>query len=568
MELPPLTQTPLSSVSSSKQLKSVALSAINTNAEGLRLSANIESSHRVSDAAKQQLRQQLSNHNTGSYAALTALTNDENLVLIKLRIYQLEGRAASPTNLVGLSSGSSEPSQMIGKGSALSIFTNQNLPTTSTLILEVRKDGHLQLIQALGINSNKPAGVEPSMITTSADITGNGATESPNKWALKALEQGYRQYLPFERSMTNPSTILQKTLEHLQQLPPQQRQMIIEKPLLKALQQWAAANPLEKGRLTSTRLQALLNNSGVFFEQKLMTAVQQSQTNHNLPLPAQGLATTLISDNKALLLTILNHTSPLGQTQASSPSTNAPSKQPPQPLAPAPSSINGNSFSPHSALLTADKPDGQNLLQSSLQNAASQLRGLDSLLSAITALQQSAKSYSNAPNLKKQLARLISSAAAVGIAKISMNQLKQLSRSLNDSNGLPSLHIDIPVKIQEQTIPLSLSLTEYPYEEETSDHPSNESNNKTVKARWQVYLEIYLEEWGCLAVEIMLQDKQLKTRFWADSNTLQERAKLRIDKLKTRLTAKGLEIDEIRFEDGSPPNKKQKISHSLVDIKT
>ncbi len=393
--------------------------------------------------------------------------------------------------------------------------------------VRVRTDGNLQLESLSSTATHKgPAIEQPGFIPTRNEV----------------LNKGLRQYLPFDQSISKNITLIQNVAKQLHTLPLAQREQLTDKGLLQALTPFIKTTPQIVQNMTLPQRVALvqtlktsLQQSGPFLEQNLSKLTTNTSKPDALPevvKQVELIKGEIRQDTKATLLEIFSqsHGHRAGTAQA---------KAPPS-------------------------------LQQLLQSAASNLRQAEPLLNMLN--QQSLKSAGKLDigNIREQLARVLQSAAALGLARVSANQIRLL---LSAEGTAAPLSFDIPLRTQEGFLPLFLQLQQFPLPDDKQEQSSKKNNKrKQQRVRWQIYMEMQLQcdddSPGNLAAEISLVDHQVKTRLWCDSDTLKNRAGERIGKLKQILEKNGLEVDELVVEQGKPPGKQQSIAQNLIDIRT
>ncbi len=155
-----------------------------------------------------------------------------------------------------------------------------------------------------------------------------------------------------------------------------------------------------------------------------------------------------------------------------------------------------------------------------------------------------------------------------GISRISNLQLNHLMSISQDAQLAPTGgSFEIPVRLGDSLFPLFINIHEY--HEKEKEYANEEAvANAEVKKKWNVYLELEIDELGYFASELIYTQGKLKTRFWIENNELEASAKSNIDQLFDKLNTLGVEIEEVTFSKSIPPRKISSVVQSLIDIET
>ncbi|WP_028885221.1 flagellar hook-length control protein FliK [Teredinibacter turnerae] len=370
-----------------------------------------------------------------------------------------------------------------------------------------------------------------------APMGGTGTTPTP-----AALLAGLRQYRAYSEPLAQPVRLLSDIQQHLLKIPAEQRTALLS-PRLESAVASLLQQPPTAGAINATQLERLFQSSGLYLENNLaQLAYRQptakTETAAHSPLPGAGG----IPDLKQALLSVFSSaTQEVTQLQQTAPT-------PPQSLSEALASAGAHL-----------KQSGQ-LLQY-LQQLTGQA-GLNTAMFASVITKVS-------PDLPRQLAALVQAAAALGLARISSNQLQHLSRHIQEPGALMQSQVEFFVRTgAEQLMPVNLYIEERrtPTKDDTNQKESRKRN--TQRAYWRVFMELTLRDNSRLATEITFQDERLKTRMWSDSSRLQQRATEQLDQLQTRLEASGIQIDGMTVEAGPPPAQPRQTVQQLIDVKT
>lgn len=406
----------------------------------------------------------------------------------------------------------------------LQLLPGQNLPATVNIPPQIvlASTVSLPLKESLPIQLSAEGSFKPAQVLL---------TEKPE--AQPTLQQALRQYLPHGNTAIAAASV--KTLHSLWQelaaVPEKQRSQVISNAQWKSLSAIIDTTTIPQSRInkaplfTGATITKILENSGNFLESRIQKQSTNSANN-------RGGFTIPDSDLKRQLLTLFQQ----------------------------------SAVSPDQPISTSSTSQ---TLQQALTIAAGQMRLFDQLMG----LFQQFKSGANADdkqNLKSQIKQLLSAASALGLAKISVNQLQQLLESVDQHRTGISHTIDLPLRINDQCYPLHLQIQEHikPASEQDEKNASGEQKQSTKRSRWQIFMELELAKNGWFATEITIENEHLSTRFWSQNPNIAERTRTRLEMLKSTLEHYGLCVDELRMEQGSPPPKKQPIMQTLVDVKT
>ncbi|WP_028876011.1 flagellar hook-length control protein FliK [Teredinibacter turnerae] len=367
-----------------------------------------------------------------------------------------------------------------------------------------------------------------------------GVTETSN--APAALLAGLRQYRSYSEPLTQPVRLLSDIQQHLLKIPTEHRTALLS-PRLESAVVALLQQPPTAGTINATKLEHLFRSSGLYLENNLaQLAYRQpaakTETASHTPLTSAGR----IPDLKQALLSVFSSaTQEATRLQQTAPT-------PPQSLSEALASAGAQI-----------KQSGQ-LLQY-LQQLAGQT-GLNTTMFASVIAKVS-------PDLPRQLAALIQAAAALGLARISSNQLQQLSRHSQEPGALMQSQVEFFVRTgAEQLMPVNLHIEERraPPQDDTDQKESRK--RKSQHTYWRVFMELTLRDNSQLATEITFQDERLRTRMWSDSSRLQQRATEQLDQLQARLEASGIQIDGMTIEAGPPPAQPRQTVQQLIDVRT
>ena len=419
----------------------------------------------------------------------------------------------------------------------LNLVTAEKLAPQQQIQLQVRADGQLQLKpanSALSAQATMPSTIMPS-------------TNTPREQALSA---GLRQYLPYNRPLTQALSQIQDVSKLLNDNR-LSLQLQLPAALTKLINSLDNQINTSSATLSARSLQTAIAGSGVFLESHL---AKLASTNTALPQ----------TDLKATLLGMIKESSTLlaaaGQLAGITPTPDGASNRA---LGSAASNI-------------------QNL-QTALASAASQLRSIDSLrtlarqlpsLAATLPLGAGQLSFEQ-KQLRSLILHNIRSSAAQAIARLSVLQVSELSsRSSRTTDGGPlqSFSLELPLRMQEQLLPISLQFQQHWAREDESEKgraDEERKNDKKRKKYWRVFMEFDLGDGGQVASEIEYKEPKLSTHLWVSDSTLKSRAGERLGELRQQFEQRGIELDNLVLENGPPPQQETKLTQqSLIDIRT
>lgn len=347
----------------------------------------------------------------------------------------------------------------------------------------------------------------------------------PNHAPLHHLEQG-RQL-----SDSLQASLLLNQLT--QKLGSYSVQTLIPKTLQQALQ--TVANHLRTPAQLSQppTLKQALQNSGVQLESRLKQVSQASTANAADAKPASTAPLLPRQDLKAALLQLLQRTQSLAQSAAAEGTRgNAAAQQ-----------HTGNSSN---TLIT--------LLKTLLQ-------GTPQLVQVKQEIPRKA--------LIQQLQHLVQQA----LNKIQYQQLQSLSRRAAVAEGTPGVNhwqLELPLRFGAEVQPLHLQFNEqwlhHRDEREQSAPSSDEEPRK--QRKWLVRLSIELPDAGFFHAQLQVINDSVNASLWAEDPTTLKKAQSQLNALHQRLTKAGIDVQSLDCFEGKPNQQDNRLSYSLVDIKT
>lgn len=329
------------------------------------------------------------------------------------------------------------------------------------------------------------------------------------------------------------SIVAFKNLLSAQTLSPTSKQepalKAIPRTVQEALQQVANQLRTPEQLARPAQLKQALLNSGIQFENKLLTSSNPEK------LPQQDLKAALLHS----LATLTKASTSAGS--ASLIATNTPSKTP---------LSNAAHLSTGGAVNTAQNPNTLLLvLQQLLQQLASST--VREPLVKISAEQL-------APQLHQQILQAIN--------KLLYSQLQSISRSQPSAEGQinQQLQLEIPIRYGHEVHAIQIQL-----EEDWAQQQAEQAQEAPEKVRkWLVKLAFELPDAGSLHAHITVIQDSVSTSLWAENTTTFDQLQTSIGQLKQRLEKDGCSVKKIECFQGKPNEDSTQLGYALVDIKT
>lgn len=171
-------------------------------------------------------------------------------------------------------------------------------------------------------------------------------------------------------------------------------------------------------------------------------------------------------------------------------------------------------------------------------------------------------------NALVQLKAAMQQQVGQSLARIQTQQMRTLNNQLLDPDAPQQWHLDIPLRLPEGYGNLYLHLFEPRLPPEPEKEPEKKEPRRQSKARWRVFLELMLDELGGLSAEISVLEKDLEITLWTEGSTLRERANAHLRELKQDLEQQGMVVRELQCSQHPPPAQKVQLDYALIDIKT
>ena len=146
--------------------------------------------------------------------------------------------------------------------------------------------------------------------------------------------------------------------------------------------------------------------------------------------------------------------------------------------------------------------------------------------------------------VQNQLARTLQE----GLARIRSNQLQSspATRGAEPATGT-AIQTDIPIALNGQLSEVKVKIDQEIWPEEQDLQPGEE-----YKRRWVIDLSFSPPELGNLHARLLYQNEKLKTHLWVEQDEQLPGVSKKLHELKERLTALGIEIEEVRCQAGAP----------------
>ncbi len=160
-------------------------------------------------------------------------------------------------------------------------------------------------------------------------------------------------------------------------------------------------------------------------------------------------------------------------------------------------------------------------------------------------------------------------------ARIQLNQLRSLGLDKPQSDyrsaPLQQFHTELPLRFNEQILPVQITIQEQAHNHSKNEDEENEKQHysKDKKAKcWQVFMSFELPNNEALHTRLTIIDDSVSATLWAESSSLCQKANNAIHYLRDKLLANGLHVDELNCLHGKPPQQDFSLDYNLVDIKT
>lgn len=360
------------------------------------------------------------------------------------------------------------------------------------------------------------------------------------------LDSALRHYMPTQLNSKESFSLIKKVVSVVQHQPSSSRSITTLK-ILNAIQNLEKAPLIIDKTLTDSSVRSAISNSGVFLETKIKAAINKSLNQMDIKSPLLGTrlgAPTLHakSHHSDIQKSLNNELERIRTTDI-------------------------KAIILHLIALIKTIPTTQ---ETQVKEHSIPLSALDALLKNLLANSKSKNlGKSDENNLQKKVLESLTSMTQMIQSRITVSQLKTLSRSLIEGQSNFSHTLEIPAKIADYTFPLHLHIEERKYTHQKDKKSKQEkSTTNTQSSNWRVYLEFSFNKLGKFASQIDVSKNTLKSTLWAENPGIREKIEKELPQLASALTTSGIDIQELRCVTQAPTGNPNKIHHNLVDIKT
>ncbi|BFM15982.1 hypothetical protein R50073_21650 [Maricurvus nonylphenolicus] len=413
------------------------------------------------------------------------------------------------------------------QGQTLLTLTDQPVKSGQTVQLLLKTAAQLVLV--------------PDNKTGTLNTQTNQNTTSLTHAQQTTLSQSYREALPRQAPLQQTFRLL----EALQRLPNFQQQLPAQlKHSLEQVRQYALS-PQQLS--TPSGLKQALQHSGVQLEARL-----NHQPPKAVPTAQQAPTQAAVKTSESALLT------PNTKTQAASPTA--------PPL---------NSQDAKAALLHAEQRVSQYLAQVSATSGSTQRTPLQvPAHSPVETLVVLLKQFLAAPatntaaqqesGQREDLLQTLQQQLQSAVAKMQTQQLHTLSQQFAKPDQPQAQHwlIELPVRLNNDVSSVEVRI------DEDWVRPQDEEESKDKVRLWTVMLAFDLPERGKLFAQLKIVQDSVSANIWAEQNTTLAEAKRKLQTLRQRLDADGVNVTSIECFKGKPPMQDIRLDYALVDIKT
>ncbi|MBU1329087.1 MAG: flagellar hook-length control protein FliK [Gammaproteobacteria bacterium] len=137
--------------------------------------------------------------------------------------------------------------------------------------------------------------------------------------------------------------------------------------------------------------------------------------------------------------------------------------------------------------------------------------------------------------------------AAAAVSRLQTHQLSSLAQTQvgPDGNLLTTWQLELPMRNQQELVPIQLKIQRDEPQESTKDEPR--------EAFWRVELAFDLDPLGPLQVQVQLMRGNLSSQLWAERASTARLIDAELDNLRERFTSAGLTVSELACRQGVPP---------------
>ncbi|WP_437884284.1 flagellar hook-length control protein FliK [Pseudomonas sp. LRF_L74] len=140
--------------------------------------------------------------------------------------------------------------------------------------------------------------------------------------------------------------------------------------------------------------------------------------------------------------------------------------------------------------------------------------------------------------------------AAAAVSRLQTHQLSSLAQNevTPDGNLLTTWQLELPMRSQHDIVPLQIRLQR---EEEQGKGGTGKQDKKEIL--WRIDLAFDLAPLGPLQVQAQVLQGRFSSQLWAENGQTVALVERELGHLRERLSAAGLEVDELACRQGTPP---------------
>jgi hypothetical protein len=359
-------------------------------------------------------------------------------------------------------------------------------------------------------------------------------------------------------------TVLYKLASQWQAFPKANRQALTSPNIDAAIKQLSdkIVTPLQLS--LPSNLKSIIKNSGIFFERKINSNVQDPViTNHKPLLNAifsQDVKGTLLHLANTIYQELNNTDEPLTPEQSLT-LLQRPKHAIPNELLARLSTGESHSEKKSMPLATLTTLNTVTILNTAMLNTATMLTVMQQLMT------KPVKELSD-KELRTQLLTLLQQHSLHSLAKIQLQQLTSLQQQENSTDSMKanaSWNLEIPVKYNNDVQQLHLHIRQEWIEEKSS--PDRKPTIEKVK-QWSVTLGFDLPTLGEFCAQFSIVNSSMSAIFWAAQDKTLREVKSHVEKLRRQLEHEGIQVTHFQCLKGMPLEKPIALGYSLIDVST
>ncbi len=440
-----------------------------------------------------------------------------------------------------------------------SSVTNSNVAATQTINQQLIAKTTLYLAKLLvNTPSNKPqllTTITPQLLKTNEPVLLGQRNQQlvidklPSQKVQHIAANIIKDSLPRQQSVNQ----LQEFIARLDQVPTSIQNKLLSESTLQAVRQLLSFTHTPSSLNQGQQVKQALNNSGIALESKVS---QQQTSNSNITQDIRATLDKIIAGINNKPITASNNQL---QSNIKTPLTlNTSTDITPKEL---------------EKIISSLLPAQTSTLALIAQNTNNTLATATAALFRLLGFQLPSENIqtTSLPRIVElHLKKLIEQTQA----KIQLNQLRSLGLDRPISEGrtplLQQFHTEIPLRFNEQVLPLQISIHEQEYTKHNSEESEhdNKEEKKAAQRRWQVFMSFDLPNHEKLHTQLNIVEDSISATLWAESSLLCQKAQQEINILRDKLLANGLNVDDLTCVHGKPPQQDFSLDYNLVDIKT